>query len=116
GPGHLLVSHDTGATWRAITLPPGADPDPVAWFFDSTHGLLIPGRPQDIVGRVWYATSDGGRSWHSIAQGGPAWRLGTMFDFVSPATGFAWNPGAQPAQVYSTANGGRAWSLFVPLG
>lgn len=114
-PPYLLVSHDTGRTWSAIAQPP-ASPGPYQriQFFDASHGLVIPAGQQGTIGRVLYATSDGGQSWQPLPQGKPAWRPGSTIEFVSPRSGFAWNLNASSPAIYVTADGGRAWARLRP--
>lgn len=116
GPGYLLVSHDTGATWTTVPLPPGSDPYARVRFFDAAHGLVVPAGPQGTVGRVFYVTTDAGRTWRPVPQGGPAWQPGTTVEFVTLDSGFAWNPNARRPVIYATVNGGRTWHGFTPLG
>ena len=65
----LLVTHDTGATWHAEPVPPGAGPFGAVQFFDARHGLLVPAVEQDTPGQVFYVTSDGGRTWTAVRPG-----------------------------------------------
>jgi len=119
GTGHLLASHDAGATWTTVPLPAAARSNPAFLAFDARRGILIPIGPQGVIGRTFYATSDGGRSWTQVRQGMPFRKLGMSVEFVSPAAGFAWIQGGDatgPAPIYATTNGGRTWNSFVPLG
>ncbi|HEY5988923.1 MAG TPA: hypothetical protein VIV12_21460 [Streptosporangiaceae bacterium] len=111
---YLLVTQDTGTTWRAAAVPQAAGPIGSFRFFSARQGLLIPALSQDTPGRVFYLTSDGGRSWTPVRQG-IRFQSGTTVDFVSPDAGFAWNPGTSAAPpIYATTNGGRTWTRYLP--
>ena len=111
---HLLVSHDTGATWHAVPVPPAAGPFGAAHFFDPRHGLLVSAVEQDSPGQVFYVTSDGGRTWAPVRQG-LRFQPGMTVDFPSPDAGFAWNANAAGAPpIYTTTNGGRTWARYLP--
>jgi photosystem II stability/assembly factor-like uncharacterized protein len=115
GAPYLLLSHDTGATWQAESLPRAAGPLSSVHFFDARNGLLIsaPGE-QDSPGRVFYVTADGGQTWTPVRQG-MRFQPGTTVDFASPQAGFAWNPNATGAPlIYATTNGGRTWTRYFP--
>lgn len=112
----LLVSMDAGASWRTRIMPAGAGPYPRVRFFGRSDGIAVSAGPQGSIGRDFYLTSDGGLSWTRVRQGR---RLGgSDFDFVSPAVGFAWIPGADSAAaaptMYRTLNSGRTWTSFLP--
>jgi len=114
GPGLLLTTHATGATWQVVKLPSGSDPYPRVDFFDARHGVLMPSQPQSRFGRVFYATSDGGLTWRPMRQASTI-RAFSSVQFVTSAIGFAWNLNSQSPALYRTANGGETWSRFVPL-
>ena len=111
---YLLVTRDTGATWRTEAVPQAAGPLAAAQFFDARHGLLVPQMQQDTPGQVFYVTSDGGQTWTPVDQG-LRFQPGMTVDFASPEAGFAWNPGASGAPpMYATSNGGRTWTWYFP--
>jgi photosystem II stability/assembly factor-like uncharacterized protein len=109
---YLLVTQDTGTTWHVASVPRAAGPYRSAQFFSARQGLLIPGL--HTPGRVFYLTSDGGQTWTPVRQG-TRFQTDMTVTFVSPDTGFAWNPdtsGAPP--IYATTNGGRTWTWYLP--
>jgi photosystem II stability/assembly factor-like uncharacterized protein len=114
GPGFLLTSHNAGATWTTVPLPPGNDPYPQAIFYDATTGTVVPAGPQQSRPGVFYLTRDGGLTWRLTRQGGSVRPSGAI-EFVSPERGFGWNLNAQPPTIYTTANGGRSWTRFIPV-
>jgi photosystem II stability/assembly factor-like uncharacterized protein len=114
GPGYLLASHDSGATWQVVPLPPGAGPYPMATFFNARDGVLIPAGPQESFGQDFYVTSDGGLTWRPVRQGAAVRQFGTI-QFVTPTAGFAENLNQAYPLLYATANDGRSWTRFVPL-
>jgi photosystem II stability/assembly factor-like uncharacterized protein len=107
GPGFLLVTHDTGGTWKLLALPPGKDPYPKVDFFDARRGVLMPSQPQSKFGRVFYATSNGGKTWRPLPQSAAVSRF-SWVEFVSPAVGFAWNVNAASPALYRTVNSGAS--------
>jgi photosystem II stability/assembly factor-like uncharacterized protein len=109
---YLLATQDTGTTWHVVSVPRAAGPFRSAQFFSARQGLLIPGL--HAPGRVFYLTSDGGHTWTPVRQG-IGFQANMTVNFVSPDTGFAWNPdtsGAPP--IYATTNGGRTWTSYLP--
>ena len=113
----LLGSRDRGQSWQPLTLPSGAGQYPQVKFFTSADGVLVTAGPQGALGRVFYATADGGRSWTPVPQGTHFTQYGEAIDFASQQAGFAWNSGGDTAAappLYATANSGRTWHLFVP--
>jgi len=111
---YLLVTHDSGTTWHAAAVPQTADPAGSLHFFSARQGLLIPAAAHDTPGRVFYLTADSGHTWTPIRQG-IRFQAGTTVDFVSPDTGFAWNPNSSGAPpIYATTNGGRTWTWYLP--
>ncbi|HUD37293.1 MAG TPA: hypothetical protein VMR14_10380 [Streptosporangiaceae bacterium] len=113
-PGFLLTSHDAGASWQLRALPPGNDPYPQATFYDASTGTVIPTGPQQSRRGVFYLTRDGGLTWRFTRQGGSVRPSGAI-SFVSPERGFGWNLNGQPPAIYTTANGGRSWTRFIPV-
>ena len=109
---YLLITQDTGTTWHVVPVPRAAGPFRSAQFFSARQGLLIPGL--HTPGRVFYLTSDAGHTWTPVRQG-IRFQADMTVNFVSPDTGFAWNPdtsGAPP--IYATTNGGRTWTWYLP--
>ncbi len=107
---YLLVTHDTGTTWHTLATPQAAWPASSARFFSAKQGLLIPAHGP---GRV-FLTSDGGQTWTTVRQGIRS-QPGMTVTFVSPDTGFAWNPDATGAPpIDTTTNGGRTWAWYLP--
>lgn len=109
----LLSTTDGGANWRTVIMPAGAGSYPRVRFFGPREGIAVSAGPQGSIGRVFYLTSDGGRTWKPVVQGRRFGGDGASFDFVSPATGFAWMTAAAPV-TYRTSSSGRSWSSFVP--
>lgn len=115
----LLVSHDGGATWSRVTLPAKAGVYPRIEFVDARHGVLIPAGPQAVLGKLVYRTFDGGQAWQAVHPRTRSGLPGTMVDFVTSATGFAWTPGADatsrtPPPLCRTRDDGRTWACFAP--
>ena len=104
----------TGASWQLRALPPGNDPYPQATFYDASTGTVIPTGPQQSRRGVFYLTRDGGLTWRFTRQGGSVRPSGAI-SFVSPERGFGWNLNGQPPAIYTTANGGRSWTRFIPV-
>jgi photosystem II stability/assembly factor-like uncharacterized protein len=116
---YLLVSHDSGQDWQALSLPAGAGPYPRIRFFSAADGIAISAGSQGTIGRDFYLTTDGGQNWIAVRQGVRFRGNWDDFDFVSQRAGFAWTyPGgdlpAAPLRVYRTADSGRTWASFVP--
>jgi hypothetical protein len=108
----LLLSTDAGQTWRTEAMPAGAGPYPRVTFFGPDDAIAVAARPQGVIGRDFFVTSDGGQSWTTVPQGHLFGSSGAQFDFVSPQAGFAWVPG-EP-QLYQTSESGRTWAVIVP--
>jgi photosystem II stability/assembly factor-like uncharacterized protein len=117
-PAYLLVSPDSGGTWRVERLPAGAGADPRLTFFSPSAGIAVAAGSQESVGTSTYLTSDGGQSWSAVPLARPFGDAGASFDFVSPHAGFAWVPGSTaPASsqvLYQTTDSGRTWTSFAP--
>jgi photosystem II stability/assembly factor-like uncharacterized protein len=115
----LLVSSDSGLSWRSEAMPAGAGPYPRVQFFGSADAIAVSAGSQGTVGKNFYVTSDGGRRWTPVLQGRHCGRSGADFDFVSPRAGVAWLlPGTSPRggapKTYRTSDSGRTWTSFVP--
>jgi photosystem II stability/assembly factor-like uncharacterized protein len=111
-PAMLLVSTDTGASWRTEAMPAGAGPYPRLTFFGPADAIAVSAGPQGVTGADFYLTTDGGETWTAVVQGREFGTSGASFDFVSPQLGFAWIPGGQ--QLYQTSDSGRTWTSFAP--
>jgi photosystem II stability/assembly factor-like uncharacterized protein len=108
----LLLSTDSGQTWRTESMPAGAGPYPRVTFFGSADAIAVSAGASGVIGRDFYLTSDGGLSWTAVPQGRHFATSGASFDFLSPQVGFAWTPNGQ--QLYQTSNSGRTWTAVVP--
>jgi hypothetical protein len=121
GPGspHFLASRDLGQTWVAEPLPSGAGWYPRLTFFGSLDGVLVSAGAQGTIGGTFDTTEDGGTTWTAIAQGQSFTATGTEFDFISPATGFAWVQGSDatsgPPAMDETTDSGHEWTSFTPV-
>jgi photosystem II stability/assembly factor-like uncharacterized protein len=116
-PPYLLGSHDGGATWQLLAVPPAARWFQAADLIDASHAALVPGRPpgqqKGPTRELWF-TADGGQTW-SATRLGAALPPGATISFSSPTAGFAWNPNAAGVPpLYATSNSGRNWTWSVP--
>ena len=115
----LLETQDLGQTWQTLPLPAGAEQYPQVSFFSPTQGVLVPAASQGVLGTVFYTTDDGGQNWTPVPQGTTFTQVGSMVDFTSTQTGFAWTqPGdtqsAAPPPIYVTTSSGSTWTPFTP--
>jgi photosystem II stability/assembly factor-like uncharacterized protein len=107
----LLLSPDSGQTWRTEAMPAGAGPYPLVQFFGPADGIAVSAGAQGVIGPDFYLTSNGGLSWTAVPQGRRFARSGAQFDFISTRVGFAWIPGSR--QLYLTSDSGRTWTAVV---
>jgi photosystem II stability/assembly factor-like uncharacterized protein len=115
---YLLVSRDTGRSWRIESLPGGAGPYPRLEFVGRSDGIAVSAGPQGSIGQNFYVTADGGLSWTAVRQGRHFRQLGLSFDFVSSSSGYAWIAGMDSADaappMYRTSDSGRTWIALAP--
>ncbi len=115
---HLLVSTDSGSTWKVERLPASAGPYPRTQWFSPADGITIAAGSQESVGTHSFVTTDGGTNWTAVPLSRPFGQAGASFDFVSTGTGVAWLPdsgtGGPPPAMYRTTNSGRSWASFTP--
>jgi photosystem II stability/assembly factor-like uncharacterized protein len=109
--GYLLVSANEGGTWTALRLPAGAGRYPRVTIFATADAIAVSAGPQGQIGPDFFLTGDGGRTWTAVPQG-RRFGTSTIFDFVTPATGFAWSAGGQ--QLFQTSDSGRTWTSLTP--
>jgi photosystem II stability/assembly factor-like uncharacterized protein len=107
----LLLSPDSGQTWRTEAMPAGAGPYPRITFFGTDDAIAVSAGSQGVIGQDFYLTSDGGLTWTAVSQGRQFGSSGAQFDFVSPQAGFAWI--ADGTGLYETADAGRTWTAVV---
>ncbi|MFA6954594.1 MAG: YCF48-related protein [Thermoanaerobaculia bacterium] len=98
--GHILVSHDAGATWRQAKVPTRATLTGV-WFHDGKRGWAV-GHDAVIV-----RTTDGGVTWERVHWDPGAESPFLDVLFVNESRGFA--IGAYGA-LYVTEDGGKSWA------
>lgn len=115
---HLVVSTDSGTTWRDVTSVVAPGPARVAgppFFSGADDGWVAVDRGAgdgQRAGLVVERTTDGGRHWEAgEVLSGPA--QADLF-FLDQATGWLEATagaamGCQPAQIYATYDGGRTW-------
>ena len=115
---HLVVSTDSGTTWRDVTSVVAPGPARVAgppFFSGADDGWVAVDRGAGDghrAGLVVERTTDGGRNWEAgEVLSGPA--QADLF-FLDQATGWLEATagaamGCQPAQIYATYDGGRTW-------
>ncbi len=108
----LLLSTDSGQTWRTESMPAGAGPYPRVTFFGPDDAIAVSAAASGVIGQDFYLTSDGGLSWTAVPQGRQFGSSGAQFDFVSRQVGFAWVAGA--AGLYQTSDSGQTWTAVVP--
>jgi photosystem II stability/assembly factor-like uncharacterized protein len=115
---HLLVSTDSGNTWKVERLPASAGPYPRTQWFSPADGITIAAGSQESVGTHSFVTTDGGANWTAVPLSRPFGQAGASFDFVSTGTGVAWLPDTStagpPPAMYRTTNSGRSWASFTP--
>lgn len=111
GPARLLVTHDSGASWRLARLPAGAGAYPDVYFINASTGFLVAVKANGTDGSL-LVTTDGGRNWTSL----PSHPGYGQLDFVNGEVGFAWGSYATGASdLWSTTDGGKHWTSSVPV-
>jgi hypothetical protein len=107
----LLLSTDSGQSWRTEAMPAGAGAYPRIQFFGPADAIAVSAGSQGVIGQDFYLTSDGGLSWTAVPQGRQFGSSGAQFDFVAPQVGFAWI--ADGTGLYRTADSGRTWTAVI---
>lgn len=107
----LLLSTDSGQTWRTEAMPTGAGAYPQIQFFGPADAIAVSAGAQGVIGSDFYLTTDGGLSWTAVPQGRRFGSTGAEFNFVSPQAGFAWI--ANATGLYRTTDSGRTWTAIV---
>ena len=109
GGGRILHSTDAGVTWEIQTSLPGADLLSVT-FADDQHGIACGTRTAaGASAPLVLVTSDGGKTWGEATPSGASGYLGSLS--MSDADR-AWI-GSTTGQLWTTADGGAAWTKRV---